>query len=165
MAFCVERKLLRSFIVSAGILLLATGLMKLVTSIGQAPLLTKPDPIFGITFRRLFWFVGAFEMGVALSCFINNRPIFQASLVAWLSSGFGVYRLGLLWIGYRKPCPCMGNFTDTLHIAPQTADVAMRIVLSYLLVGSYCVLCWLWNQKRKSRLTVSGPLDTMQRTP
>jgi hypothetical protein len=42
----------------------------------------------------------------------------------------------------------MGNLTDALHIPPQTADTAMKIILAYLLLGSYGTLFWLWRQKR-----------------
>jgi hypothetical protein len=74
--------------------------------------------------------------------------------LAWLSTSFLIYRFGLVWAGYHKPCPCLGNLTDALHIPPQTADTAMKIILAYLLIGSYATLFWLWRQKWKTpRLT------------
>jgi hypothetical protein len=51
-------------------------------------------------------------------------------------------------MGYHKPCNCLGNLTDALHIPLQTADTAMKIVLGYLLIGSYAILFWLWRQRR-----------------
>jgi len=44
----------------------------------------------------------------------------------------------------------VGNLTDALHIPPQAADIAMKIILAYLFVGSYATLFWLWRQKRKT---------------
>ena len=44
----------------------------------------------------------------------------------------------------------MGNLTDALHIPPQTADTAMKIILAYLLIGSYASLFWLWRQRGKA---------------
>jgi cbb3-type cytochrome oxidase subunit 3 len=38
---------------------------------------------------------------------------------------------------------------DALHIPPQTADTAMKIILAYLLLGSYAMLFWLWRQRKK----------------
>jgi cbb3-type cytochrome oxidase subunit 3 len=29
------------------------------------------------------------------------------------------------------------------------ADTAMKIILAYLLIGSYAALFWLWKEKRK----------------
>ena len=71
-------------------------------------------------------------------------------LVVWLATSFLVYRIGLVWVGYKKPCPCLGNLTDALHIPPQTADTAMKIILAYLLIGSYATLFWLWRQRKKT---------------
>jgi len=42
------------------------------------------------------------------------------------------------------------NLTDALHIPPQTAEMAMKIILAYLLIGSYATLFWLWRQRKKS---------------
>jgi hypothetical protein len=57
-----------------------------------------------------------------------------------------------------KPGPCPGNLTDALHISPQTDSNLVKIVLGYLLIGSYATLFWVWWQNRKSPLfnTVSG---------
>jgi hypothetical protein len=44
----------------------------------------------------------------------------------------------------------MGYFTDALHIPPQTADTVMKIILAYLLIGSYATLFWLWQQRKKA---------------
>ena len=57
---------------------------------------------------------------------------------------------GLWYLGWQRPCSCLGNLTDTLHISPHVADVAMKIVLAYLLVGSYGGLLCLWKLNRKS---------------
>jgi hypothetical protein len=44
----------------------------------------------------------------------------------------------------------LGNLTDALHISPQTGDIAMKIILAYLLIGSYATLFWLWRQRGKA---------------
>jgi cbb3-type cytochrome oxidase subunit 3 len=44
----------------------------------------------------------------------------------------------------------LGNLTDALHIPPQAADTAMKIILAYLLIGSYATLFWLWRQRGKN---------------
>jgi hypothetical protein len=44
----------------------------------------------------------------------------------------------------------MGNLTDALHISPQVADTAIKIILVYLLLGSYAALFWLWLQRKKA---------------
>jgi len=123
-----------------------TATAKLISSFGTARILQMPDPILAIAFRYVFWAVGSLELGMAAICFLSKRITLQAVLVAWLSTNFVVYRLGLFWVGYLKPCSCLGNLTDALHILPETADTCMKIVLGYLLVGSYATLFTLWKQ-------------------
>ena len=83
--------------------------------------------------------------GIALVCFFSKRQTLALGLVAWMSTNFVVYRLGLWWMDWKKPCNCLGNLTDALHISPQTADNIMKVILAYLLIGSYGLLIWRWN--------------------
>jgi hypothetical protein len=87
----------------------------------------------------MLW-VGAFEILVARFCLIPRHRALASILVSSLATTILVYRGGLWWINWHKPCSCLGNLTDALHIAPKTADNIMRVVLLYLLVGSYMVL-------------------------
>jgi hypothetical protein len=139
----------RRFIVSAGVILSVTGIAKIWSSLGQARILVVPDPFIGIELGHLLSLVGAAEVAIALTCFFSKRELLSIVSVAWLATGFVVYRLGLLWIGWQRPCSCLGNLTDALNISPQKADAAMKIILAYLLLGSYATLFWLWRRKRK----------------
>ena len=150
-------KLRGYFIYSAGLLLAITAVAKFISSLGNAHILNYADPLLAISFRRVFWIVGTLEVAVALVCIFGKSIRLQTGLLAWLTTSFLVYRLGLIWVNYQKPCSCLGNLTDALHIPPQTADTAMKIVLAYLLIGSYGTLLWLWRQKRKTPLSTSSP--------
>jgi hypothetical protein len=140
-------KLFRSFMVSAGTLLLATAAAKLVSAGGNARILQDPDPILAISFRHLFWIVGVLELVIALICLFGNQPRLQAGLVAWLATSFAIYRLALYLAAYPKPCHCLGNLTDALHLSPELADTVMKVILAYLLIGSYAILFWFWKQR------------------
>ena len=142
----------RVFAISAGSLLGLAGAAKIISSFGTAPVLLVADPIFGLLFRTVFRLVGLFECLVAALCLSSRgSPHFKALLLAWLATCFAVYEVGLAWVGYRGECHCLGNLTGVLHISPQFADIAMKIILVYLLVGSYGTLCWFWRQNRKAR--------------
>ena len=93
------------------------------------------------------------ELAVALVCLLGRRARLQAGLVAWLATNFVVYRLGLLWIGYHGPCRCLCSLTGALHISPETADSIMKVVLVYLLIGSYATLLWQWKRGQNARST------------
>ena len=148
-------RLSRVFLLSAGFLLLTTSVAKLISSVGHAHILASEDPILTIPFRYLFWIVGTLELVVAMVCFFGKNLKMQAGLIAWIATSFLTYRLSLTWIGYHRPCSCLGNLTDALHIRPETADLAMKIVLAYLLVGSYVMLFWLWRQQHNMGALVS----------
>jgi hypothetical protein len=149
-------KIARMFLYSAGVLLLITATAKFVSSFGHGRILLQLDPLTGFQFRDLFRIAGGVETAVALVCFCNKRIWLPAGLVAWLSTSFLAYRVGIVWMGWHRPCPCLGNLTDALHIPPQTADTAMKIILAYLLLGSYASLFWLWRQ-RKTIPTTTPP--------
>lgn len=140
---------LKWFIRSAALILLVTGAAKVWAAFGNAKLLGVTDPIVGFKFWRLMMAVGLAEIVTALICIINWRPALSLGLMAWLSTNFVFYRIGLVWVGWHKPCSCLGNLTDALHIPPQTADTVMKIILAYLLLGSYATLFWLWRQRGK----------------
>jgi cbb3-type cytochrome oxidase subunit 3 len=145
----MQRKPINFFVCSAGALLTVTAIAKLVSSAGDARILQNPDPILSISFRHVFWIVGGIELVIATVCFFGKWIEIKAGLIAWLATSFLVYRIGLVWVGYHKPCSCLGNLTDALHIPPQMADTAMKIILAYLLIGSYAILFWLWRLHRK----------------
>ena len=128
------------FVLSAGVLLAITGLAKIWSSLDDSKFLSLADPIIGIKFGQLTLAVGLVEIAIALVCFFSKRQTLALGLVAWLSTNFVIYRLGLWWMGWKKPCSCLGNLTDALHISPQTADNIMKVLLAYLLIGSYGLL-------------------------
>jgi len=68
-----------------------------------------------------------------------------------------VYRLGLWWMHWHRPCSCLGNLTDALHISPQVADNVMKVLLAYLLIGSYGLLIWKrWLERKTVAVIASG---------
>jgi hypothetical protein len=136
------------FLLSAGVILTITGSGKILAAFGTAQALTVADPIDGLKFKYLLPVVGIAELVIAAVCIFPKTIRLAMVLVAWLSTNFALYRLGLWWIGWHKPCSCMGSLTDALHISPEAADNIMKIVLAYLLIGSYANLFWLWRQKK-----------------
>lgn len=139
----------RWFITTAGVVLALTGLAKVFSATGPAQSLDIVDPVFGIPFRQLFLLVGLTELLIAFFCLFTNRCKLSQIAVAWLSSDFFIYRVALVSLGWHRPCACLGNFTDLLHLPPRTIDIAMKIVLGYLLLGSYYVLFWSHNHDKK----------------
>jgi hypothetical protein len=134
------RRIESGFLKSAGVVLAVTGLAKAFSAIGSARALDTPDPIVGLSFRQLLLSVGLIELLIAFFCLFTARRHFSLRAVAWISTNFLVYRLALWSIGWHRPCGCMGNLTDMLHVSPHTADNIMKGVLACLLISSYLLL-------------------------
>jgi hypothetical protein len=143
-------RIARWFLYSAAVVLLLAAAAKFISSTGHGKIVLAIDPLTGFQFHDLFRIVGSIEIAIALACFWSKRTWLSAGLVAWLTTSFLAYRIGLVLVGWHKPCSCLGNLTDALHISPQTADTAMKIILAYLLIGSYASLFWLWRQHGKA---------------
>ena len=142
---------MKHFLRVAGSALLLTGLAKALSAIGPARALDVADPLIGLPFRQLLLLVGLGELFIAFFCLFTERRRFSVLAVGWISTNFLVYRLGLWFIGWHRPCGCLGNLTDLLHISPRMADNIMKGVLAFLLVGSYAILLGEWKQKRGAR--------------
>ena len=141
----------RYFVISSGVVLAVTGVAKLLTAAGGAPILRVVDPMFGVPFGYLLTLVGVAEITVAGLCFAPCPSVpRKAALVAGLASGFLVYRASLWFAGWQRPCSCLGQLTDVLGLTEKTADVLSAVLLAYLLAGSYfLVLCELAQRRRK----------------
>jgi hypothetical protein len=141
-------RLIRLFILSAGIILLLTGAAKWVSASGSAAILRTADPVVRISFRHLFWMVGLIEMGVGAFCLLRKPFPLQAALVAGLAASFAGYRLALRWSDYQSPCPCLGTLTQALGISPAAASSLMTGLLAYLFFGSFIILIiWLMGSR------------------
>jgi hypothetical protein len=143
------------FISSSIIVLALASFAKLVSVTGRAEILDFPDPLLGLTNRHILYGVAFIELSLVVFLFSSRNNWLKSILIAWLSSCFLLYHFGLWLLHPKKPCPCFGNLTDALHIPPQTADTAMKIILAYLLIGSYGTLFHLW-WKRKAEVRMKN---------
>jgi hypothetical protein len=96
------------------------------------------------------------EFLIAFFHIFAEKRRFSLLAVACLFTNFLLYRLGLWFIGWHRPCGCMGNLIDLLHISPRVADNIMKGVLACLLIGSYRLL--LLEQRTRAAIALSAPL-------
>ena len=152
-AEAMQRKLINLFIKVSGYLLVITAAAKLISSYGSAGVLKHADPIFQVSFRFVFQATAIVELVVASICLWGKIARFQSGVIAIISSNFLLYRFGLYWMGFHNLCPCLGNLDDMLPISPQAIDIAMKIILAFLLIGSYSALFWLWRDHERPAST------------
>lgn len=129
------------FCLSAALILLLTGLAKVLSTLGISRMLDVADPVFGLKFRHLFMVAGLLELGAAFLILLTDlRHRLELLLIAWLSTNFVIYRAGLWLMDWHQPCNCLGTLTDALRISPTMADHIMKRLLAYLVLGSYGLL-------------------------
>ena len=131
---------IRGFLSSAAVVLMGTGLAKLASAFTGGEVLRTYDPVLGLTLGTLFGSVGTLEVAVALVCLISRRVGLPVVLLLSLSASFVAYRLGLWWVGGPEYCSCLGTMTGILRLSPAAADLALKLALTYLLLGSLIVL-------------------------
>lgn len=142
---------LRWFQHSAAAILIVTALLKIISLQTGIRFFLLKDPVFPfITNGQMMALSAMLELCVAIILIRKADRVFQFTALLGLSSIFLFYRLGLAWISPNEPCKCYGRATDWLHISTQTADTAMKIILAYLLLGSYATLFWLWRQNKRA---------------
>jgi len=141
----------RRFIYSAGIILLITGVAKVVSVFGHDAVLRKPDPILGMRFDHLLFLVGLVELAVALVCFRSRNQTLALALVSALSINFLGYRTGLWMIHWAGYCHCLGTLTDAIHLSPQQAARLSGAAFVYLITGSFYFIGLSWLAHRKAR--------------
>ena len=129
-----------AFIRTAAVMLLFTSVAKFTVFVGNPPIGITHDPVMGFTFHDEFITVGIVEATVAVFCLVTTWAKMQLLLIAALGTCFAVYRVGLTLVGFKAPCPCLGNLPRALHLSKASADAITLGILIYLLVGSYCWL-------------------------
>lgn len=134
------KKIQRWFFIISAIVLIVTGSAKLLSALSASEIWSVREPLLGITFRSLFYSVGALEIAVGGACLAAQNPIFKAVLIGWLSLSFILYRLALVFLDFHKPCPCLGSFTSMLNLDQGKVDIALKGVIGAMFVGSLCVI-------------------------
>ncbi len=146
----MKNNIIKIFVVSAGALLFLTAAAKIISACGSVRVLQAPEPIFLLSYRGLLWILGIAELITAMFCFLSKNRVLQCGLIAWLSTNFIIYRVAFFLAGFKKPCPCLGNITDTLNISSQTAELFLKATLFYLFFGSVTALFWIWRETRRA---------------
>lgn len=146
----------RYFVLTAAVILGITAVAKIASVFSSAPLMLLPDPLIGLSFRRLLLLAGLVELVIACLCLFTTNLKRNTFLIAWMSTSFLMYRVGLWLIDWHRPCHCLGDLTEMLHMSPKLADDLMKGVLLYLLLGSYAGLFWIWKQGQKTALPSTG---------
>jgi hypothetical protein len=137
---------MRFFLRFAGILLILTAAAKVFSSFGTLHLLDLPDPVLTIRLRYVLWFASVLEFAVGYYCVFHYNLRLQCCIIALLAASFGVYRIGLLWLGIHY-CKCFGTVPEIFHISPIVANLVSLGILIYLLLVGLIGVCYTWKSR------------------
>jgi hypothetical protein len=149
----VADKLVRRFIAGAVLILVMTALAKALAASGEARVLARPDPLLGMLSNRQIMLIAVVLELLVIGLIMREMDrLRQVALIAWIGTVFLAYRLGLWWIGHEGACPCLGNVTYSIGLSPAMEDLGVKVLLGYLLLGSYSIvaleLVGRWKHKR-----------------
>jgi hypothetical protein len=81
------------------------------------------------------------EIAVVIYLSFNNHPETNKALILlWLCFLFLIYRIGLLCIGFRGHCKCLGYWGPWLPVSASTVDLVAQAMLAYMFLGSAGIL-------------------------
>jgi len=139
------------FLYSAGGILLAAALERVIVVAGSAQGFALPEPLLGIPLRSALLLVSGIELVVASTCLLGKQTRLQAGWLAWLATNYLVYRIGLYVMHIHPQATCVGSLTDPLHLSRGTVGAIIRVLPFYLLLGSYVAMSWLWLLGRRAK--------------
>jgi len=119
----------------SSVILFFTGLVKLITILGEDTLLSRPNLVFAFLSNRQVFFVAAtLELAIARNLLLHRGNVMKLRLTACLSTLLVAYRFWLWLVGYNGSCHCLDTFKGNLRIDPGLAQVLTNILLLYLLL-------------------------------
>jgi hypothetical protein len=149
----VPARLVRRYFNSVAAILLVTAVAKLGSAFGHARILDAEEPVFGLGFRHVFIGAAVLEILVAFVCAFAPSVRARAMVLAWVGASFVIYRVAIYFIGYQKPCPCLGTLTEAIGLSPTVADTTLKVLLVYFIGGSSWVLLQLRRDGEPTQVT------------
>jgi predicted RNA-binding Zn-ribbon protein involved in translation (DUF1610 family) len=144
-------KLTKFFIQSAGAVLLAAALVRFLIATGSDMVLVMPEPLLGLPLRYGVLLVGGFELFVALICLFGWQPGLQLGWLAWASTNYLVYWIGIFIMHCYPQTTCIGSLTDPLQLSRGKLGLMIELLPLYLFFGSCSGLLWLWWISRRAK--------------
>jgi hypothetical protein len=139
----MQAKLNRCFIDFAAALLTAMAVAFILSNLASGTLVQPHDPVFMISMRTLFWILGALGLAVAAVCIFAGNPRLKLALVLWFALNLVVYERGLQSSGTHGARGYLGTLAATFSLSTSTADMVLKALFLYLLIGSSALLVWL----------------------
>lgn len=126
------------------LILAFTAFLKILTLVTASKEMVASDPLFYfLENRHLLAGAVILEIVAVIALMMSRNFDFQLKCIAWLATLFFAYHLGLKMIGYEGGCFCLGKPQSWLtFLKPLKIDVAVKILVIYMIVGSYGLILY-----------------------
>jgi hypothetical protein len=157
-------KLIRSFIFSVGIILLAAAFERFLIATGNPQrVLLGLDPVLGIPLHFAVLMVGGLELATALICLFGKNAGLQIGWLVWLITNYVVFWIGLIYLHCQSQATCIGSLTDPLNLSSGMTGLVMEFIPIYLILGSLTGLIWVsFSKEAKAARLVTARLRADQ---
>ncbi len=149
---------IKTFFVSAALLLSITGTAKLYSATGTAKILFLQDPILHINNRVLLLSLGLLEVAIglyALSHRNRGNDLRLAFLLCWLSGNFIGYRVAVTLLGVTT-CPCLGTLGAKLPLPHKAIEAILIAIVLYWFLGSIAIIAVNTSRDRSTRVVTNS---------
>lgn len=131
---CARRESAFCYIV--GSVMLASGLIKILSLFGTGRSLSIPDPVLLAPTSWILRALGPAETVFAVYLFRGRSTSNKLVLIAGIAGLFGVYRIGLWVLAPHEPCKCLSTVLDWLPNLEPIANPLLTVGLVLMLIGS-----------------------------
>lgn len=137
----------------AAIILLATGLLKILDSTVRADYFDQPDSVFFfLSNRQMMLIAAALEIGVAVYIWFAPSIKHRGIALLWLCSSFVLYKIGSEKTFATKPCSCLGILGKWLKLSNHQLEVITWSLLFTMIAMAIIILIGSSHKLEKGRL-------------
>jgi len=146
------------YLKTAGAMVLAAGVAKMLGGPGGERIAGVPDPLFGLTPGQLLPAIGAFEVLIGLACFLRRFAVrLKLVLLGWLSTGLLTGLIGSWVLGPPQGGWWMGSLPGMLGLSHLAAHGVVTGVAAFLFAGSCLFLLLEWRAEGPAAPTKTRP--------
>lgn len=128
------------FRIYCALVLLGSGLAKLVSLGGHSATLSQRDYLLYLTNTTIYAVAGTVEVVAVIAMAICSTNRTRAWIVLALAANFLGYRLAAIMAGAPAPCPCMGRATEWWPWLARNQGWLTVFLSSTMLMGALAIL-------------------------
>jgi len=139
------QKIIRPYIYTTGVLLLATASALLLANLMPRPMDSIPikDPIFITNISNIFWIICGIMTAMSLFCLYGRTQKLQLDIILWLAINILIGYIALFYMNIKGINGYLGYMTQAFNLSAPAITVLLMIAIAYLFIGSATLAIYL----------------------